>query len=227
MTISKQLPLELGHRTAIGRADFLVTDANREAVGWIDTWPNWPAPCLGLYGPPGCGKSHLVQVFVAKADAHVLEVDEISQVEPVSLVEAHKALVWDKADAVPDESALFHLFNVVREARKHLLIVGQMAPARWDVTLPDLKSRLSGMPSVEIRSPDDATIAAVLVKLFRDRQLEVTPELVDYVQKRIPRTFAAIQKLTERVDHDALAQNRKITVPLVRDILDSGNFRPD
>ena len=128
---------------------------------------------------------------------------------------------------MPDESALFHLFNVVREARKHLLIVGQTAPARWDVALPDLKSRLSGMPSVEIRSPDDATIAAVLVKLFRDRQLEVTPELVGYVQKRIPRTFAAIQKMTERVDHDALAQNRKITVPLVRDILDSYNFRPD
>ncbi|MDG2244192.1 MAG: DnaA/Hda family protein [Rhodospirillaceae bacterium] len=227
MTTSKQLPLELGHRTAIGRADFLVTDANREAVGWIDTWPNWPAPCLGLYGPPGCGKSHLVQVFVAKAGAHVLEVGEISEVEPVTLVEAHSALIWDNADAVPDESALFHLFNVVREARKHLLIVGQTAPARWDVALPDLKSRLSGMPSVEIRSPDDATIAAVLVKLFRDRQLEVTPELVDYVQKRIPRTFAAIQKMTERVDHDALAQNRKITVPLVRDILDSYNFRPD
>jgi len=63
-----------------------------------------------------------------------------------------------------------------------------------------------------------------LVKLFRDRQLEVTPDLVDYIQKRIPRTFVAVQALAERVDRDALAQNRKITVPLVRSILEAGDF---
>ena len=224
MAASQQLPLELGHRPAIGRSDFLVTDANREAVGWIDMWPKWPSHGLGLYGPPGCGKSHLVHVFAAKAEAHVLEVNEITESDPIALVAQHKALAWDNADAVSDEQALFHLFNVVREAGKHLLIVGRTAPARWDVMLPDLKSRLSGMPSVEIRQPDDTTIAAVLVKLFRDRQLEVTPDLVDYIQKRIPRTFVAVQALAERVDRDALAQNRKITVPLVRSILEAGDF---
>ncbi len=224
MTASQQLPLELGHRPATGRADFLVTDANREAVGWIDTWPNWPSHGLGLYGPPGCGKSHLVHLFAAKAGAHVLHVNEISQSDPVALVAKHHALAWDNADAVSHEQALFHLFNVVREAGKHLLIVGRTAPARWDVSLPDLKSRLNGMPSVEIRSPDDATITAVLVKLFRDRQLEITPDLVEYIQKRIPRTFVAVQTLAERVDRDALAQNRKITVPLVRGILEGGEF---
>ncbi len=226
---SRQLPLELGHRPAMDRADFLVTDANREAVGWIDSWPAWPSHALGLYGPAGCGKSHLVHVFAAKAGAHLIDVTMLASADPVALACAHPALIWDGADTVPNEQALFHLFNAVREAGKHLLIVGRSAPARWDIALPDLKSRLAGMPSVAMHTPDDATMAAVLIKLFRDRQLEIGPDFVDYVQKRIPRTFVALQSFAEIVDREALAQRRKVTVPLVRDLLNAatGEFESD
>lgn len=224
MSGSQQLPLELGHRPALDRDDFLVTDSNREAVGWIDSWPNWPSHCLGLYGPPGCGKSHLIHVFVAKAGAHILTEDDLSSSDPISLILAHNALAWDSADKIPDEKALFHLFNAVREAGKHLLIVGRTSPARWSVTLPDLKSRLSGMPTVEISMPDDQTIGAVLIKLFRDRQVEIAPDLIEYIRHRIPRTFGAVQSLVALIDRQAMAQNRKITVPFVRDVLKNSDL---
>lgn len=218
---ARQLPLDLGHRLATGRADFLVTDANREAISWIDSWPNWPAHALGLYGPAGSGKSHLVDVFAAKADAHILDINSLASQNPLSIAESHNAVAWDNADALVDERGLLHFFNAMREASKHLLIVGRSAPARWPVTLPDLKSRLAGMPAVEIRAPDDATIAAVLTKLFHDRQLDIEESLIDFVLKRVPRTFSAVQSLVEAVDQEALARNRKITVPLVRDVLDA------
>lgn len=224
MTASEQLPLDLGHRPALGRTDFLVTDASREAIGWIDSWPNWPSYGLGIYGPPGCGKSHLSHVFAAKANAHILNYEDLRSGNPVVLASEHSALVWDDANEVPDEQALFHLLNAVREAGKRLLIVSRTAPARWAVTLPDLKSRLAGLPAVEIGMPDDATITAVLVKLFRDRQVEVAPDLVDYIGNRVPRTFGAVQALVDQVDRQALAQNRRITVPFVRDVLKALNI---
>ena len=151
MPTSQQLPLELGHRPALDRADFLVTDSNREAVGWIDSWPEWSMHGLGLYGPAGCGKTHLTQVFAAKSGATFLDENDMTCDDPVALVASSRAFVWDGGDRVPNEPTLFHIFNAVREAGKHLLIVGQTAPSRWDVRLPDLKSRLAGMPSVEIR----------------------------------------------------------------------------
>jgi chromosomal replication initiation ATPase DnaA len=223
MTASQQLPLELGHRPALGRTDFLVTDASREAIGWIDSWPNWPSYGLGIYGPPGCGKSHLSHVFAAKANAHLLNYEDLRSANPVVLVSEHDALVWDDANEVPDEQMLFHLLNAVREARKQLLIVSRAAPSRWEVTLPDLKSRLAGLPAVEIGMPDDATITAVLVKLFRDRQVDVAPDLIDYIGNRVPRTFGAVQALVDQIDRQALAQNRRVTVPFVRDVLKTLN----
>lgn len=214
-----QLPLNLGHRRATGRADFLVTDANRDAVGWIDAWPDWPGNALGLYGPAGCGKSHLAQVFVARTGADLLDVSQFKARDPVSIANTCQSIAWDDADAFHDEQVFFHFFNAMREANKPLLIVGCKAPARWNISLPDLKSRLAGMPAVEILPPDDATMAAVLTKLFHDRQLDIAPNLIDFILKRVPRTFSAVQLLVDQTDQEALAQNRKITVPLVRDVL--------
>lgn len=217
---NSQLPLNLGHRQATGRADFLVTDTNREAVSWIDSWPKWPANALGLYGPAGCGKTHLVDVFAARTGAELIDASSLASRDPVSIANCVAAAAWDDAENIQDEHAFFHLFNALREAGKHFLVVGRTAPARLKISLPDLQSRLAGMPAVEILQPDDATIAAVLAKLFHDRQLDVSPSLIDFVLKRVPRTFSAVQMLVDRVDQQALAQGRKITVPLVRDVLD-------
>lgn len=136
------------------------------------------------------------------------------------MADSFEAVVWDNADALIDETALFHFFNAMRAADKHFLIVGRTAPARWPVTLPDLKSRLTAIPAVEILAPDDATLMAVLAKLFHDRQLDVSPDVIEFSMKRAPRTFSAIRRLVDAVDQEALAQRRKITVPLVREVLD-------
>ena len=74
----RQLALEFAHRPAFGREDFLVSDSNREAVGWVDLWPNWPAPGLIIFGPESSGKTHLAEVWRARTAAERIDVSELA-----------------------------------------------------------------------------------------------------------------------------------------------------
>ena len=214
----RQLALDLGHRPAFGREDFLVAPGNQDAVDWIDRWPEWPGNILGLFGPPGCGKSHLAQVFALRADAHVMSGRELAVEDVGALVAAHPAFVVEDGDSC-DARALLHLFNAVREAKGALLLTGREPPARWPAVLADLKSRLASIPAVRIATPDDAMMEAVLVKLFTDRQLVVGPDIIAYVVKRIDRSFAAARTFVATADRESLAGKRAITVPLIKTLI--------
>lgn len=216
-----QLPLDLGHRPALGDDDFLVAQSNSDAVAWLDRWPDWPAPALAIYGPAGCGKTHLAHVFAARSGARLISAPHLTSEDPPFLLDANVALVIEDADAGIDETALFHLFNATKEAGKHLLLTGLRPPARWDIALPDLRSRLSSIPAVAISLPDDQLMAALLVKLFADRQLKVGQDVVGYLISRMERSFAAARDLVAATDAAGLAAQRAITVPLVRDVMDS------
>jgi DnaA regulatory inactivator Hda len=222
---ARQLLLDLTPRPALGREDFLEAPCNRVAALWIDRWPDWPAPGLALYGPPGCGKSHLAAVWQAASGAIALDpVDLSTRATPELLGEA-TACVLDQADAVLSgdptaERALLHLFNVLVERGGVLLLAGRRAPAHWPVELPDLRSRLALVQAVELGPPDDRLIEALLVKHFADRQLRVGPEVVHFLLARMERSFAAAQDLVAAIDRTALSAHREITVPLARSVLE-------
>lgn len=217
--MSEQLPLELGHRPALGRDDFLVSDSNGEAVRWIDVWPDWPAPGLVIAGPQASGKSHLAQVWRARSGA--IAVDRAALAEPgaPARLAAHRNVAIDDADQLRDERNLLHLYNLVAEAGGSLLLTAAEPPARWAVTLADLRSRLSALPVVEIRAPDDALIQAVLVKLFADRQLRVDPELVSYLASRLDRSLVVATNAVDILDRAALSAQRALTIPFARETL--------
>lgn len=215
-----QLPLPLGHRPALGREDFLVAPGNAEAVAWIDRWPDWPAPMLVLHGPAGCGKTHLAHVLMARAGAIIASGPAL---DPPALLRAPAVIVDDAervAAAAGGEAALFHLFNAAKEADRKVLLTARTAPARWDLCLPDLRSRLQSVPTAEIGPPDDAVIAAVLVKLFADRQVRVGTEVIAYLLRHMERSHAAAVRTVEAADTASLAEKRPVTIPLVKRLLD-------
>src|SRR6266851_7939365 len=157
-----QLAIDLPHRPALGRADFLVSGCNEAALGWIERWPDWPAPALILHGPPGSGKSHLAELWRARAGGVLIAGAALPQHQPSELA-GRRAVALDNAEGTPEE-ALLHLYNCCAEAGANLLVVPREAPAAWPIALPDLASRLRATPSVAIHPPDDALLAAVLVK---------------------------------------------------------------
>jgi DnaA regulatory inactivator Hda len=227
--VTAQLPLELGHRAALGREDFLVSDSNRDAVAWIDRWPDWRGPGLVLVGPPASGKSHLAQVWCARAQAVATDLTALAEPDAPARLAAHRALLIDDADAsgadrAAGERGLFHLYNLVAERGGSLLLTAKEPPARWGLRLADLHSRLSTLPVAAIRAPDDALIQAVLVKLFADRQLRVEPELVTYLAARLDRSLAVAAQAVARLDSAALASRRALTVPFARETLRQAGF---
>lgn len=220
----QQLPLDLGHRTAMGRADFLIAPSNQDAVAWIDLWPEWPAPALILYGPVASGKSHLAAVWCDQSGAIKVPAGDISEknVQDVAARGAH--VMIDDADRLignpATENALFHLYNIFKEEQRTLLLVMEDAPIRRAFTLPDLASRLRAAPCVAIREPDDALLAAILVKLFNDRQLRVSAEAINYIVPRIERSFEATNALVQKLDEAALSSKSDLTIPFIRKWLD-------
>jgi chromosomal replication initiation ATPase DnaA len=215
-----QMLLDLGHRAALGREDFLVAPSNGDAVAWIDLWPNWPAPALVIYGPEACGKTHLAEVWRARSGARRLTPPDIAGREAPTITGGALTLVIEHADRCTDERALLHLFNYVAGQGGTLLLTATTPPAQWRTVLADLRSRLTALPAVAVGAPDDALIQAVMVKQFADRQIRVSPEVIAYLVPRLERSLATVRAVVAALDTAALAERRAVTVPLARQVLE-------
>ena len=227
MITTDQLTLDFDHRPALSGEDFLVAPNNSQAVGWIDQWPDWPSPALCIFGPSGCGKSHLAEVLRSKTDAKILGIDQLSG--PYDPPPARTVIIEDVDRALTShhEQGLFHLYNDLKEQGGSLLLNAVTPPSRWTIELADLRSRMAAANVVEITPPDDALIAAVLVKLFQDRQLRVSGDVITYAVPRMERSFSAARQLVDVTDRIALSEKKRITVPLIKRVLNMSENEGD
>lgn len=221
MTDTAQLVFNLAPRPAQGREEFLVSDCNREAVAWIDRWPDWPVKATGLnvHGEAASGKTHLAAVWRARSGAGLVDkAISSNNAVPAILEEARDIVIDGLAADWPGEPVL-HLHNLIAERGGAVLILSRVPVARMGLVPPDLSSRLSAMPAVTIGAPDDALIIGVMSKLFRDRQLHVGRDVLEYMTSRMRRSLAEAGRLVDLMDRRALAERRPITLPLARLVL--------
>lgn len=218
----RQLGLALAPPPALGRADFLPAPPNALALAALDA-PALPGGRLLLTGPAGAGKTHLASIWAAGRGALWLSPDALPRALPALLErDGPQRLALDGAQAVaggPGEEALFHLLNHLAAQRGEILLTARAPVRDWGLQLPDLESRLSAMARIAIEPPDDALLAAVLVKLFADRQAAVAPELIAYLAARIDRSFAAARATVARLDAESLRLRRPITRAFAQAVL--------
>ncbi|MCT8330399.1 DnaA ATPase domain-containing protein [Albidovulum sediminis] len=221
--MARQLILDLPVRPALGRDDFFVSPANALALSVIDAPRDWPQGKLLLVGPEGAGKTHLTQVFAHDHGAAVVPAAALDPARVAELAEAGTVAVEDADRIAGDaaaETALFHLHNLVLSEGGRLLLTARTAPQRWPLSLPDLASRMQATQIALLDPPDDALLAAVLVKQFADRQLLVPATLVPWLVARMERSLAAARDLVAALDAQALAQGRPIGQKLAAEVLD-------
>lgn len=220
--MAEQLSFDLPSRTALGREDFFVSPANAMAVAMIEGWQNWPARKLALVGPSGAGKTHLTHVWAALSGAQIIAARDILRHDIPALATGNVAIedVPMIAGTPEAEQALFHLHNLALAEGHSLLFTSHIAPLRWGLKLPDLDSRMQGTQMVVLESPDDSLLAAVLMKLFADRQLSPTPDTLPYLTRRMDRSFDMAHRVVSALDSAAMAQQKPINRTLAAQVLD-------
>jgi len=209
--VADQLPLPFPHQPAYAAADFLEAPSNEAALTWLDRVADWPDHRLALWGEPGCGKTHLLRLWAGRRGAALLAGPDL---HGLPTLPAAGGVALDDADTIADEAALLHLLNAAREARLPVLLAARTPPARWPVHLPDLGSRLRAVTSVEILSPEESLLRALLLRLLADRQLAVRTDLQDWLLLRLPRSPAALREAVARLDQTALAAGGAVTRPI-------------
>lgn len=214
-----QLAIPFDPKASYRPEDFVVSDCNRTAYDTVVLWPHWQDRVLWLCGPAASGKTHLLHVWAARAQAHLMEMHQLME-NPVDNFAGQHALALDSHDEAPlPEEPLFHLINHVREEQKWLMIAHPHPPARVVCRLPDLQSRLNALALVRLQEPDDNLLMALIMKQFSDRQLAVEPDVVAYLAARTERSAQAIARLVANIDATALEHHKRITLPFVRQVL--------
>lgn len=235
----KQIPFDFAPRTYMGREDFMVASCNKEAFNMVDSWPNWLTQGLIIYGPKGCGKSHLANLFADKvkifADKPIkvslINASRINLRNVNKIANENQSIVVENLTPKANMEALFHLFNLYNTEGRYMLWTAEQAPSRMAFALKDLQSRLNMLPCVEIKEPDDIMLQTLIVKLFNDRQILISPDVLNFIVSNAPRSFEYIGKLVEECDNISLAYQCAINYNVVKMAMDilaqSDNRQPD
>lgn len=231
MATNSQIAFKFSPHSYLGREDFMISKCNYEAVQTIDNWPQWPFFAICLYGPTGCGKTHLSQIFSDRVSIMThypykipcIKAQNINLETPHILFNKHNCLIVEDLDSNINQEAIFHLYNLYRNEGGFILFTSEQAPARLNITLPDLRSRLNIIPSIEIGEPDDEMLSALIIKLFGDRQLIVSPEIINYMINNMQRSFAYCNKLVAEIDNISLARKRAISIPIIKEAINTLN----
>lgn len=219
-----QLVLDLKLPDSFEERDFVPAPGNQQALSWIRRWPDWISPIMAVYGSRASGRSHLSQIWARRANAVTLRGADLDGRRPsIELTGEARNVVIDDADRGCHEIALFHMINHLALNQGSLLITSIDPPTMWDISIPDLASRLSKVLSVRVDPADEDTLSMLLVKQLADRGLEIAPVMQTYILRRIERTPMMIRSLVDRIDSMSLAQKRPVSIPMIRDILESQN----
>jgi DnaA family protein len=219
----QQIPLRIGLRDSATFANF--HPGPNAAV--VHALQSGSEPFIYLGGPLGCGRSHLLQaachaVSEAGGLAAYLPLEECMAMSPQMLegMEQMALLALDDVERLAGngewEQALFHLYNRMRDAGHRMIVAGNAAPAALGITLPDLLSRLSWGPVYQLLSLNDSEKAAALCMRARQRGMELSGEVADYLLHHASRDMHDLFALLERLDEGSLAAQRKLTIPFVR-----------
>ena len=220
--MTRQLAFDLPATEAFSAAAFHRSPANAAALAALADWQHWPGGKMLIVGPTGAGKTHLAHIWCTMTGAERVEGSALTGTDLPDLARFGAVCVENAhlvAGNPPLETALFHLHNLALPQGR-LMLTATSAPRDWGLGLPDLLSRMQSAALTRLEAPDDALLAAVLAKLFSDRQITPPPNLIPYLLPRMFRSIASARDLVAALDARALAQNRPVTRALAAELLD-------
>ncbi len=198
--------------------DFFVSKCNYYAFSLIETWPKWEKNILNIYGEKFSGKSHLCEIFKKKNKAVIIKNEEIND-DFFNKIRFHENIIIDNLEYVSDENILYSIFNFAEQFNKYLIINSIKSINSINYSLPDLKSRMDNCIYAKIDKPDDDMIFALVLKHFSDRQIKIEKKIIEYITKRIERSYGKILDFIYKVDQFSLINKKPIDYKSIKKIL--------
>ena len=216
--MSDQLILKFPSRSAYKKEDFYVSPSNQEAYDFINSWPKWIKRIVNIFGPSGSGKSHLASILKSRTSCLQVNSDELN--EKIFLkFKTKEALIIENVDEKVPEELLFTIWNIALQDNKYLMITSKKSISSYKLKLKDLVSRTKSSLAIGINLPSDDLISVIIAKNFSDKQIIVEKKHIDYIIKRIDRSYEKISQFILILDKYSLKKGSPFGLKLIKEVL--------
>ena len=211
--------IRFNHDSSFKDEDFYVSKSNKHIIDFLNKWPKWEKNFLNISGEKNSGKTHLVNIFLKKFKGIRFEAKLFNN-ENLKEVKIHQNIILENLNNDIDENLIYTLFNIVDQDNKYLIITSNKNISSIQFNLSDLISRSKNFLLQNIEKPDDELIYALLVKNFSDRQISLEKKLINYIIKRIDRSYSKIFEFIYKIDEISLKKKKSIDLKIVKEVLE-------
>ena len=216
-----QLVFKFPFKTKYYEQDYYVSSNNFSAYRLIESWPNWPGKWVNIFGPKGCGKTHLSNILKKKINLiHVIDAKKVNN-ETISKFEKLDCLIIDNYEKNIDEKIFYSLLNQSKQSDSYLLVNSILPLGNIKFDLKDLRSRTESFINLGIELPTDDLLRVIISKSFSDKQIEITPKISEYIIKNIERSYEKVFKFIKEIDDLSLSSGKSININLIKKVLNN------
>ncbi len=213
-----QLILNFDYDQNFKDQDFYVSKSNEFAFKVLNSWPKWEKNFVNLIGEKFSGKTHLINIFLEKFKGIKIEANEINN-EFLKNIKVFENIIIENFDDKIDENIFFTLLNIIDQDNKYLILTSKNPIVDYSFNLNDLKSRSKNFLLCNIEKPGDDLIFALILKNLSDRQISIDKKLVDYIIKRIDRSYGKIYDFIYKIDKISLKRKKPIDFKIIKEAL--------
>ncbi len=215
-----QLLLDFDYEQNFKDDDFYVGKSNYYTFELINKWPKWEKNFLNISGEKFCGKTHLVNIFLKKFNGIKIESNLLNN-ESLNTIKPFQNIVLEDLNLNVDEKLIYTLFNTIDQDNKFLIITSTKPIVEVAFRLDDLKSRTKNCLLAKIENPDDELMFALILKNLSDRQITLDKKLIDFIIKRVERSYSKIFEFIYKIDEISLKKKKSIDFKIINEALDS------
>ena len=213
-----QLLLDFDYEQNFKDDDFYVGKSNFYAFEVINKWPKWEKNFLNINGEKFSGKTHLVNIFLKKFNGIKIDINSLND-ENLKSIKPYQNIVLEDLDLNINEKLIYSLINIIDQDNKFLIITSIKPISEINFQLEDLRSRTKNCTFANIQNPDDELMFALILKNLSDRQIVIDKKLIDYIIKRIDRSYGKIADFIYKVDELSLKKKKAIDLKIIKQIL--------
>ena len=217
-----QLLLNFEHKQNFKDEDFYVSESNFYAYKIINSWPKWEKKFLNICGEKYSGKSHLTNIFLKNFKGIKVNTNSFKN-EDFKKLKVHENIVLEDFNENINEKLIYSFFNFIDQDNKYLIINSLIPISEINFELKDLTSRTKNCLVAKINKPDDDLIFALILKNFSDRQIIIEKKLIDYITKRINRSYGKIFEFIYKIDEISLIKKKSIDFKIIKEALKETN----